>query len=177
MFLENLFFDCPGRYAIESFGGKIVLSSCWIKNANYGLVAREGADIRWNCNANTYKTVFADGGYCKGYFAYAAYASQITYAGLIPRSGSGTSSAQGGSSITDVTGGGTTATVWKTATTETTVSTVDVSLTCSLKYYGTTKKWATGEGAYQGYSTGKGQCYGGIWFEMPSNCASVEKAT
>lgn len=156
--MGNLTWNCAERAVSVECGVSLTMTHCWIYNANQGLTALYGGRITWeNWIEHT--------GYCQDYMASATIGGEIKLGGYVP----------GGTVTPGATG-------WvqnKSAAlsgTASTPATQSAALTGTLGWISAKKSWTSGL-AYQGYTTGKGECYGCFQFTLPAAAASIRSAT
>lgn len=150
-------------YALQAAAGVWYIDNCWFSGTTiYGILSQYFAEVRWWNNSHTEKLTLT-------YLMRAAYGGVVRYAGHVP-----------GGAVNQYNGGyveksefGVTVYAAETASTATTTSTT--SLTGTLGWICTKKSWATGV-AYQGYTTGKGQCYACFKFTLPSGAKTITAA-
>ena len=157
--VENAILTQSGTaYAFHAGNGTAVLYNCWFApGTTHGVLAEYTASVRWyNAQAVADLTPMT-----LTYLFYPRYCGEITYTGKIP-----------GGEINAVSGfvqesSGTTTTVVSGTSTAPTPTTATVSLTATLGYYGTLSGWVSGS-CYQGYTTGRGELYGCLKFDVSS---------
>ena len=149
-------------FAISQSGGRLVLNDCWFTDfTKGGIYADYCAEARW------FNTQSGVTGRTMDPFIWARYGATVYYCGNIPAGGiwadygwtipSGTPTVIGGSSAS-------------------TSGHQSATLTGTLGWISTKKGWSDGL-AYQGYTTGKGECYGCFRFALPSGAQSIVSAT
>lgn len=155
--------DASGNTAIVIFGGNLLLRNCYIQSAYWGIRAYQSSKVSW-CGWKNHGA-----GYCSDMFCIGTEGADIAIYGYVPGSANGTMGA------------------WEAArglernvtvlssSTPPTPTYISTSLTGDLGWISTKHSWATGI-AYQGYTTGKGECYACIKFTLPS-MSSVLAAT
>lgn len=159
-----------GSYrAVTAYSGSIVLVRCWMTNTfDQGVVAWNNADVRW---VYPTATIPGWGCACSECFATAVLGARFSYAGYIPDGGVTQNYGfieQGaeGSVIYGRTGAETN-----------TVAPLCTEFEANLGWYSTWQGWNAGA-MYQGYTGGKGRCYGCMQFDLSAlSGKTLKKAT
>lgn len=150
------------RGAVTLDGGDVYLNSCCIISARTGLYCDQISRGSWAGFAH-----YADG-YCADRFALAAEAADVAIYGHIPGSPEPLAVVHAARGTTrDITvhsSQSAAAPAYQSAT-----------LSGALGWISTKKGWSDGV-AYQGYTTGKGECYGCFQFTLPA-ASSIVSAT
>ena len=156
--MGNLTWNCAERAVSVECGVSLTMTHCWIYNANQGLTALYGGRITWeNWIEHT--------GYCQDYMASATIGGEIKLGGYVP-----------GGTVTPGTTGWVQNKSAAMSGTASTPATQSAALTGTLGWISAKKSWTSGL-AYQGYTTGKGECYGCFQFTLPAAAASIRSAT
>ena len=153
----------PGteQYCAEIYGGRVVFEECWFASgAPCGIYARYAGEVRWyNYRADT--TALQGFNMTPVFFAHVG--GVIFYSGNIPSGDIGNEHGWivPGTYVNPIGGSGGSAPAIQTAT-----------VTGYLGWISDKHAWSGGV-AYQGYTTGKGECYGCIRFDLPTASALV----
>lgn len=149
-----------GSYrAVTAYSGSIVLVRCWMTNTfAQGVVAWNNADVRW---VYPTATIPGWGCACSECFAMAVLGARFSYAGYIPDGGIIQNYGFAEMGADGVTTHG------RTGSETNTVAPESAEFEAELGWYSSWQGWNEGV-MYQGYTEGKGRCYGCMRFDLSS---------
>lgn len=153
-----------GNTAIVAYSGNILLRNCCILGAHWGILGYQNARISW-CGW----TYYADG-FCTDVFAVANEGADISVYGHVPGANN-----TGVLILSAASRGLTRDIVQHSSQAASTPEYLSATLTGALGWISTKRGWSDGV-AYQGYTTGKGECYGCFRFALPSGAQSIVSA-
>lgn len=153
-----------GNTAVVACMGNILLRNCCILGCYWGIRAMQNARVSW-CG-----WTFYNDGFCGDVFALASEGADVSVYGNVPGATN-----TGVLVLCDAARGVTRDVVQRSSQAAATPEYRSVSLEGALGWISTKHSWTTGI-AYQGYTTGKGECYACLKFDLPA-MASVASAT
>ena len=161
VWIENVKWECASETAIAADSGNIRIKNC-VANAENGVVAERHANVTWIGADNSIDSA----GVCTADAFRAVDGATIRANGMIPSGGQNKTTGGVLEMIDTYVGSGGSVAVQEEIT---------ETISATFGYFGTESYWNAGE-LFQGFTNAKGQIYGCIKFNLPSDITIVSAA-